>query len=117
MENKLHNNIKEYIIIKVLIRIIFMSQRNQVINVMEKNGGYATLGFLYKNVDVSKWGTKTPYASIRRIVQSERYFFKIKPGLWGLEYLKDDILLKFNIGELINNADLIILIILIFKGY
>lgn len=54
---------------------------------MEQNGGFATLGFL--NQEVLKmpgveWKTKTPFASIRRIVQDERFFFKIKPGLWAL---------------------------------
>ena len=54
---------------------------------MEQNGGYATLGYL--NQEVLKvpgveWRTKTPFASIRRIVQDERFFFKIKPGLWAL---------------------------------
>ncbi len=54
---------------------------------MEQAGGYATLGYL--NYEVLKvpdveWKTKTPFASIRRIVQDERFFFKIKPGLWAL---------------------------------
>jgi hypothetical protein len=31
---------------------------------MENNGGYATLGYLYQNVDVKDWKTKTPFASI-----------------------------------------------------
>ncbi|NCA81064.1 MAG: hypothetical protein EOM76_12980, partial [Sphingobacteriia bacterium] len=54
---------------------------------MEQNGGFATLGFLNQEVlKVSgvEWKTKTPFASIRRIVQDERFFFKIKPGLWAL---------------------------------
>jgi len=62
-----------------------MTQYNQVIQVMEKLGGIATLGQLNKEVDFSGWKTKTPYASIRRIVQNERYFFKVKPGLWALK--------------------------------
>ena len=54
---------------------------------MERNSGFATLGYL--NHEVLKvpgveWKTKTPFASIRRIVQDERFFFKIKPGLWAL---------------------------------
>lgn len=61
-----------------------MTQRDQVISVMEKLGGFATLGTLYQEVGVSGWKTSTPYASIRRIVQNDGYFFKIKPGLWGL---------------------------------
>src|SRR3989338_7819766 len=51
-----------------------MTQYEQVIDVMKKNGGYATLGFLNQKVDVSKWQSKTPFASIRRIVQDEKYF-------------------------------------------
>lgn len=56
--------------------------------VMEKNGGYATLGFLNQHVlkiPGVEWKTKTPYASIRRIVQDSRFFFKIRPGLWALK--------------------------------
>ena len=65
-----------------------MRQYEAVIKVMEDNGGYATLGHLYQNVFKVrgvKWGTKTPFASIRRIVQDERFFFKIEPGLWALK--------------------------------
>lgn len=76
-----------------------MKQHEQVINVMRKNGGYATLGFLNHNVDVSKWATKTPFASIRRIVQDDKYFFKIKPGLWALNEFKSAVLKKFNIEK------------------
>jgi len=64
-----------------------MKQHEAVIKVMEQNGGFATLGYLNQKVlkvsDV-EWKTKTPFASIRRIVQDERFFFKIKPGLWAL---------------------------------
>ena len=66
-----------------------MKQHETVIKAMEKSGGFATLGFLNQNVDVSSWKTKTPFASIRRIVQDERFFFKIKPGLWALKTHKD----------------------------
>lgn len=69
-----------------------MQQHEAVIKVMEENGGYATLGFLNQNVLKVKdceWKTKTPFASIRRIVQDERFFFKIKPGLWALRSHKD----------------------------
>ncbi len=65
-----------------------MKQYEAVIKIMEENGGFATLGFLNQNVDVSKWVTKTPFASIRRIVQDERFFFNIKPGLWALKTYK-----------------------------
>lgn len=64
-----------------------MKQYEAVIKAMEENGGYATLGSLYQNVlkvPGVEWKTKTPFATIRRIVQDERFFFKIKPGLWAL---------------------------------
>ena len=69
-----------------------MNQREAVIHEMEQNGGYATLGYLYQHVltlpDV-KWKTKTPFASIRRIVQNPKYFFRIQPGLWALNDYAD----------------------------
>ena len=64
-----------------------MKQHEAVIKVMERNSGFSTLGYLNQEVlkvpDI-EWKTKTPFASIRRIVQDERFFFKIKPGLWAL---------------------------------
>ncbi|MCD6441858.1 MAG: hypothetical protein J7L86_08795, partial [Candidatus Marinimicrobia bacterium] len=77
-----------------------MKQYEAVIKVMEENGGFATLGFLNQKVlkvPNCEWKTKTPFASIRRIVQDERYFFRIKPGLWALRGHKDEILKKFSI--------------------
>lgn len=76
-----------------------MKQYKEVISVMEENGGFSTLGNLYQNVDVSKWKTKTPFASIRRIVQDEKIFFKIKPGLWALKSHEGAVLEKFSITE------------------
>jgi len=69
-----------------------MRQYEAVIRVMEQNGGYATLGRLYREalkVPGCRWNTKTPFASIRRIVQDERFFFKIRPGLWALKTWRD----------------------------
>jgi hypothetical protein len=71
---------------------------------MTSNGGYATLNWLYENtlkVENVVWKTKTPFASIRRIVQNEKYFFKIKPGLWALNEFKDS--LPENVAALIQN--------------
>jgi len=72
-----------------------MKQSEQVIKAMEDNGGYATLGYLYQHVNVKDWKTKTPFASIRRIVQNSRFFFKIKPGLWALNNYREKVLEKF----------------------
>jgi hypothetical protein len=69
-----------------------MRQYEAVIKVMEENGGFATLSYLYEKalkVPGVVWKTKTPFASIRRIVQDDRFFFKIKPGLWALKTYKN----------------------------
>lgn len=69
-----------------------MRQHEAVIKVMLENKGFATLGHLYSSVlqvPGVEWNTKTPFASIRRIVQDEKYFFKIRPGLWALNSYKD----------------------------
>lgn len=64
-----------------------MYQYEAVEEVMRENGGYATLKRLYQHaprVEGSEWGTKTPNASIRRIVQNRDRFVKVRPGLWAL---------------------------------
>lgn len=71
-----------------------MKQYEAVIQVMEENGGCATLGHLYEHalkVAGCTWKTKTPFASIRRIVQDDRFFFKIEPGLWALRSHRDEL--------------------------
>lgn len=48
-----------------------MKQYKAVIKAMEQNGGFATLGFLYQEalkIPGVEWKTKTPFATIRRIV-------------------------------------------------
>jgi hypothetical protein len=76
-----------------------MKQHEEVVKSMEMNGGFATLAFLYQNVNISGWKTKTPFASIRRIVQDDRYFFKIKPGLWALNKYRNEVLNKFSLEK------------------
>src|SRR3972149_858127 len=69
-----------------------MTQREAVVQAMRANGGYATLGRLYKEalkIPGVKWETKTPFKSINRIVQDPKYFFRIRPGLWALLEAKD----------------------------
>jgi hypothetical protein len=68
------------------------TQADAVVEVMEKNGGFATFGHLYQhvlNVPGVQWGTKTPFASVRRIVQLDPRIFRVKPGLWALKSYKD----------------------------
>jgi hypothetical protein len=73
------------------------TQTEQVINAMRGNGGYATLRRLNEIVDFSTWATKTPEASVRRIVQESPAFFKIQPGLWALEESREETLNHFKI--------------------
>ncbi len=71
-----------------------MKQYEAVIEVMRANGGFATLGQLYQDalkVPGVEWKSNTPFASIRRIVQDPRFFFKIRPGLWALNESKGSI--------------------------
>ena len=75
-----------------------MKQYEAVLLAMKQNGGYATLGQLYQTapkIPGSTWGTKTPFATIRRIVQQHDEFFKIRPGLWALTSEKDKVLRLF----------------------
>lgn len=65
-----------------------MNQYEAVLTTLERLGGQATLGELYREVLKIKdcqWKTKTPFASIRRIVQTHKSIFRIRPGLWALE--------------------------------
>ena len=84
-----------------------MKQYEAVIKVMKENGGFATLKHLNDKVlkvsDI-EWKTKTPFASIRRIVQDHKFFFKIKPGLWALKTYKDK--LPDNISKILEESKL-----------
>jgi len=85
-----------------------MKQHEAVIKTMEQNGGFATLGYL--NQEVLKvpnvgWKTKTPFASIRRIVQDERFFFKIKPGLWALKTYKNKLPIEISPTDVISKSE------------
>jgi len=65
-----------------------MKQHEAVMISLEKLGGQATLADLYREtmkVEGCKWETKTPFASIRRIVQQRPEIFKVRPGLWALK--------------------------------
>ncbi len=64
------------------------TQRDAVTEVMVRQGGYAKLSDLYQyalNVPGVTWKTKTPFASMRRIVQTNPQFYKVEPGLWALK--------------------------------
>ena len=74
-----------------------MLQKDYVIEAMRANGGYATFQQLNKLVDCSNWGTKTPAATIRRIVQKNDEFFRIQSGLWALKEYENEVNKKFKI--------------------
>jgi hypothetical protein len=64
-----------------------MKQHDAVIQALDRLGGQATLADLYvetMKIKDCEWNTKTPFASIRRIVQTRPEIFRIRPGLWAL---------------------------------
>ena len=64
-----------------------MKQHEAVLLTLERLGGQATLGQLYREVmkvEDCRWATRTPFASIRRIVQTRPEIFRVRPGLWAL---------------------------------
>jgi hypothetical protein len=82
------------------VRWTRVKQHEAVIQAMRASGGYATLGQLYRTatrVPGVHWGTKTSDASIRRIVQKHKEFFKIRPGLWALASQRDEVLAKLDL--------------------
>jgi len=85
-----------------------MKQHEAVISALEKLGGIATLGQLYEEVfkiPGCNWATKTPFASIRRIVQLRKEIYKIKPGLYGLASKKCEHAAQGIIAETEKNKD------------
>lgn len=75
------------------------TQVDDIIEAMQKNGGFATLAYLNQNVNTSTWTTKTPFESIRCYLQRRDEFFRIQPGLWALTDSKESVLQKFQIKE------------------
>ena len=73
------------------------TQGQQIIEALRSEGGYATLRRLNEIIDFSSWKTKTPEATVRRIVQINKDIFRIQPGLWALEEARDKVLKKFNL--------------------
>ena len=90
-----------------------MKQYEAVIQTLEKLGGVATLGQLNQEVFKIKdceWKTKTPFASIRRIVQENENIYKIKPGLWALKSYQKELEDKGIVVETEKNKDSVITI-------
>ncbi len=71
-----------------------MRQYEAVIQTIEQLGGIATLNQINQNVfkiEDCVWNTKTPFASVRRIVQQTAGIYKIRPGLYALESYRKDL--------------------------
>jgi hypothetical protein len=61
------------------------TQAQLVVFTLERLGGIATLGQLYREVPTHGWTTKTPAATIRKLVQITPEIYKLRPGLYGLK--------------------------------
>lgn len=73
------------------------TQEYQVIEALRNEGGFATLRRLNEIMDFTSWKTKTPEATVRRIVQVSKEIFRIQPGLSALEKERDKVLQKFDL--------------------
>ena len=79
-----------------------ITQHEAVRRALEKAGGLATLGYLNHAAlreSGSDWsGTKTPFASIRRIVQVyPELFWRVRPGLWALKACEAQLRAQFQL--------------------
>ena len=74
-----------------------MTQESQVIAALRREGGFATFRRLNEIIDFSSWATKTPEASVRRIVQNSKEIFRVQPGLWALVDMREEVLRYFNL--------------------
>lgn len=85
-----------------------MKQHEAVIETLRRLGGCATLGQLNQEVFKIKnceWKTKTPFASIRRIVQDHKEIFRIRPGVWALEEYRKSLEARGIIAQTAQNAN------------
>ncbi len=79
-----------------------ITQHEAVRRTLEKAGGLATLGYLNHAAlreAGSDWsGTRTPFASIRRIVQVyPTLFWRVRPGLWALKSCEAQLRAQFQL--------------------
>ena len=73
-----------------------ITQGDQVVNAIKKLGGIATPLELYSAVNTSKWGARSPDATIRRIVQTDKRIYKIRRGLYCLYEQRKSFKEKYN---------------------
>lgn len=85
-----------------------MTQPKAVIEIIESLGGVATLGQINSRIfDIKdcEWKTKTPFASVRRIVRHTKGIYRIKPGLYALESHRHELERNGIVVETEHNAD------------
>lgn len=85
-----------------------MKQYEAVIETLRRLGGCAALGKLNQEVFKIKeceWKTKTPFASIRRIVQDQKEIYRIRPGVWALEEFRSRLEAQGIFEQNFQNAD------------
>lgn len=85
-----------------------ITQHEAVVAAIEQLGGIAPLGEIYqlalRNPDC-KWGTKTPQASIRRIVRHTNGIFVVRKGLYALESHRHQLASNGIVETTAQNAD------------
>lgn len=72
-----------------------MTQAQAVIETIRRQGGIATLKHIYEHIHEIKdcqWNTKTPEATIRRIVQENEGIIRVVPGYYMLPEFRDKML-------------------------
>lgn len=80
-----------------------MTQAQAVRETLRKLGGVATLKDIYKHIheiDDCKWNTKTPDATIRRIVQQDSEILRLKAGYYMLVEFRDK-MMREQMGDLL----------------
>lgn len=85
-----------------------MTQAQAVIETINKLGGVATLSQINQNVfDIKdcEWATKTPFASIRRIVRHTQGIFVVRKGVYALEDFREELKKKGIVEQTAENAD------------
>lgn len=71
-----------------------MTQTQAVEEIIRKQGGVSTLKDIYKHIheiEGCDWKTKTPDATIRRIVQQDSNIIRLRPGYYMLAEFKDQL--------------------------
>lgn len=85
-----------------------MTQAQAVIETINKLGGIATLSQINQKVfeiEDCVWGTKTPFASIRRIVRTTRDIFVVRKGVYALEDFREELKKKGVVEQTVENTD------------